>query len=216
MAQVRPNHSYDDLVKRLLSADKWLKSLNTSDKRHTFVAAGFIGEQPVASVVSNFQTAHGLTLEQAEPDLNATHIRPRKPQILVTGSGSRFVTKADRSDLKERVRAGVNRIKMHKILADLNQRVAEFLDSKNLHANNDRFKSVLDTVGPECFTTDLQPNGASEWMTHRLSDALPFMPPQVKALLDQHGIQINPKLDENGNPMPIKIRGMTSQNRPNG
>jgi uncharacterized membrane protein len=67
----------------------------------TFVLAGFEDSKPIAYVVSNFQNAYGVEYA-LKPELKVTtrHLKKeQKAAVIVTGSGAKYVSMADRKAL---------------------------------------------------------------------------------------------------------------------
>jgi hypothetical protein len=202
-AECSPDAQLSDLSQYLLSGESWLSTVRTDDKRHTFVAAGFIGDRPFLMVVSNYQDVYGVSQARAGAKLQATYAYPTsvKPSVLVTGR-SEAVSKETRLELRRRVRAAAARGVMHDYLAEINAAVA--LSPK-----------AEGTVSPECFTADLRPDGQSEHRPHGVGDWDGYMPPQFAKLLSRYGLALNPALDENGNPKRIKfVAGSSARGGP--
>jgi len=185
---------FSDLLKALLGADSWLRTVPARDRRHTFVVAGFVSIYPIVALVSNFETVTA----QAHPDplkrLIVTQFRPRKPQLIITGQRAAVET-TNRASLLRRVRAGAAAHEMHLQLAETNAVAA-------------RRPAARNTVSEACFTCHLSSDGTGEARAHGLDESQPYTP-AFADMLSQLGLRLRPALDEQGRPKPIQFRGMT-------
>jgi Flp pilus assembly protein TadD len=85
IANLKQDDPFDRMIEELLRADDWLSSIRPPHNRHTFSIGAFQGEQPVFTLVSNYEKPFGVVLRDAMPNLSVHQERPSKPMTYVSG-----------------------------------------------------------------------------------------------------------------------------------
>src|SRR5215210_5166114 len=83
---IEMNASFDELPRKLLGADAWLRKVR-SDRRIAFSVVGFIVKRPVAVLVSNFTNLNGYTFP-VQPKLRKHVSKPKVPEVRVAGDST--------------------------------------------------------------------------------------------------------------------------------
>src|SRR6266516_3272204 len=68
--------TFNDLLARLKQAERWLARVPAEHRHHSFIAAGFIGLQPILGLVSNFERLDATPLSDAALTLGIQILRP--------------------------------------------------------------------------------------------------------------------------------------------
>jgi len=179
----------DELPAALLDANDWLQTL-PGRSPHTFTVGAFVGIQPRAVVVSNFESLHARPSSSPRERLEVSRCTFFKPSVLVTGRPS-AVREEDRQWLLQLLRQGRPAREIHEALARVNARAARADDS----------------ISPGCFTAHLHITGEGEAMPHGLDESREYQPEFSRQLMP--GLKLNPARDGQGRPKPIRLRGMT-------
>jgi hypothetical protein len=135
------------VVQRLAAeGSKWLSSVPTSYRRHSFTMVAFERRIPHVYVISNFQRGDGRPLSQPLDHFEVDRIRPRGPRCFVTGWAD-AVTPDQREALQTLLASGTPPESM---------RLAVAL------ASRDAAQRACGTVGTSCVAAHLLPDGSGE------------------------------------------------------
>jgi Tfp pilus assembly protein PilF len=185
--------SFEDLLRRLRTAELWLAGANPRFRAITFSVGAFVDFRPTFVLISNFE-AIGEPPRAPQTEYSAalqvSRLRPRRNQLLLSGRPS-AVTRDDRRWLRN-VLGDAAPDRGYAVLAEVNRRASD--------------RDV--GVGAACFTSHVTILGDSGGIVHNWPDDQEYLP----AFLDVHGM-ILPRLkagvDEYGRPKPIQLKGMS-------
>jgi hypothetical protein len=193
LQDIEMDAKFEELPKRLLSADAWLSRVS-GDRSLVFSIVGFIGRRPVSMVVSNFMNINGHIFDPIKPGLKKSDSRPKEPEVKVAGDRG-AVRDEDIKQLKKMLVANCPPLEVQAAIATVNGEAA----------NRSR------TISKACITGHLLPTGAAEVMPHTVDVWGEYLPGFVKRDLAAQGIRgFNRKVDQNGNQLSPKWRGMTA------
>ncbi len=182
--------AYADLVSTLGTAETWLVKIPSEHRRLTFAVAGFIGTQPIVTVVSNWQDVRGNEFA-TDRGLQVSETQPTRPKVVLTGS-SCAVGKADRKLMLTAVRDRWALQKTIELIARVNARA-----SKDSRARN--------TVSPECVVTSLRPNGRTATRPFGFKTGKRYLPPSVAKMIDEYDLEAVAR--EYGMRGPLRLAG---------
>lgn len=193
-----------DLLNELKEANSFLRSISDLNvRRHTFAVAAFEGMRTNLVLVSNFEAIVGGKVTRysfARDDLFVTSHSPRRPTVMLTGAKD-AVTDAEQRRLTSALRDNLTASEVQARMQEVNRAASV----RTQHAgrpspiSEGSFTSSMDAVGrgsSQPFLTDAQEGD--------------FIPPEFAAVLRSMNLEMRPRLDEDGNPMPIRMVGSTS------
>ena len=193
-AELGPGATLDDLLSALLEAREPLLAISDRIvRRHSFVIAASIGTQSTVIFVSNFESLDRGTIRRAsaaQDQLTISRTNPKAPAFFSTGSGSAYIDGADIQGLLLAVRSGRPDERIQQMMADANKAVSR----------------QTATVSEGCYTASRHSTGQGSARPH-LTDKQTgdFIPPDQAEMFRRLGVQLRPKLDEAGNPLPIRL-----------
>lgn len=193
MQDIEMHAKFEELPKRLLTADAWLSRVS-GDRSLVFSIVGFIGRRPVATVISNFTDINGHVFDPLKPRLKRSDSKPKEPEVRLAGD-RRAVRVEDINRLKKMLSTKCSPLEVQAALASANAEAA----------------NRSSTISEACITGHLSPTGRAEVMPHAVGVWGEYLPGFVKRDLAAQGIVgFNRKVDQNGNILSPKWRGMTS------
>jgi Flp pilus assembly protein TadD len=185
--------SFDDLLRRLKTAEVWLAGISPRFRGISFSVGAFVDFRPVFVLISNFEVVGrppSPPPREYSAALELTRFRPRGDQLLLSGRPT-AVSRDDRRWLR-RVLVDATPEDGYSALADVNRRAA-----------------VRDSgVGVACFTSHATALGELGGTVHEWPGDQEYLP----AFMDVNGIvlpRLRPDVDEHGQPVPIQVRGMS-------
>lgn len=165
-------------------------------RRHTFVVSSMIGNRPSIALVSNFERfvkGRIQRLDNALDELIVTTIRPRGPQIHITGA-SDAVSISEKSTLVSLIKRRSPEDEIQHAIAEVNVAASE--------------RST--TVSSGCTIGSIHSNGQGTirpMVTEAQSGD--FLPPDSLESLKAHGLQIVPAVNALGERAPLRLVGVT-------
>jgi hypothetical protein len=179
------NAAFDELPKKLLTANSWLGKLAYRDL--AFSGVGFCGRKPVAFVISNFLGLAEKTYWPRKPKLEVAMRRPKQPEVFFAGDLT-GVTAAMRSRLKSLLGT---------------KRPAEMLDAMAA-VNVEAAKGSADqTISDACLTASHSPTGQGGATIHGIPKGQEYVPGFVRRIFLKTGmIGFNLKVGQDGKREP--------------
>jgi Tfp pilus assembly protein PilF len=179
----------DDLLEMLKSAEQSLAPVPVAFRHHTFTVGAIVRGRTVVALVSNFQSlSRDSTLTIPEPTLSISMQRPTRIRVYAAGSGAASVQPEDLREIEALAKAGASQQQIQEKLKSINERAAGPQVSRGCYVAS-RLADGSGTARP--YLTDEQTGD--------------FILPETSELLTRMGIQLNPALDEHGNPQPIRM-----------
>jgi hypothetical protein len=182
------------LEEALTAAEARLRRVS-GDRRFTLTATGFDGTKPFAMLISNYQDLDGS--ERPIGALKVSRQRPGSPRVFL-GGDQRSLSLSIVRQLRAQSRRSRDPLRIQGALAKANAQAA---------AESSR-------VSPSCFTAHLLRDGTAECTPHGIPDDVEFIPSFVREQFLEAGLKpedvLRAKRDDNGNPLPRRLVGMTA------
>jgi hypothetical protein len=161
--------SFDELPRRLLSADAWLNKVR-DERCIAFSIVGFNGRRPVAALVSNFTNLDGYTFP-VQPKLKKSISKPKVPEARVAGDRA-AVAKDEIQRLKAMIVGNRNLMEIHNALAETNAEAAQ--------------RSSV--ISRECVVGCLLPTGAALVRPYGIDEGMDYIPDFIMRDLARTGV----------------------------
>jgi hypothetical protein len=199
---------FDELERRLLSANSWLSQCRSKDL--AFSVVGYVGKKPVALIVSNYLHFEGRVYNPCRPRLEVTgKSNPKRPEVFVAGE-SKALTSELRGQLKELLIQKCKPTDSNELRGDELRAIAA-INVKAAQA------APLSTISKECVVGYLLPNGDGGAVPYGIPDGVDYVPEFIRLSPSYRGIKaVLRKLGPDGKPQPVKWiqMGWKTQDRP--
>lgn len=165
-------------------------------RRTSFVVGAIVGTQTIIMLVSNFERFVNGRLESSDTaadEFVSTRIRPKGPQLILTGAAS-AITQQERELAQRLLRT-----------AAPDETIQECLNQNNLAAS-----TRTSTVSAGCHVASLHVTGkgsSKPFLTDEQHGD--FIPPEFQELMNKMGLHLNRGVGADGNPLPIRMMGAT-------
>ncbi|MBI3750549.1 MAG: hypothetical protein HY263_02680, partial [Chloroflexi bacterium] len=183
------------LISRLSAAGEWLRPLPLEHRAITFSVLAFERGQPSLTIVTNVDRLSGIHDPMPSRDLRVETTRPSRPKVFVTGYVNPF-PRQGRRQLEHL--SGKSPDRVSRALAEVNARASDALLGK--------------FVSRSCAVSYLERSGRGVTVPFGIDEEqTDFVPIELEAALRSRGVKLTHKLDEHGNPLPIKMVQMATQ-----
>lgn len=194
LAAVPPDAPFDELLRRLRSAEVWLAGISPRHRSITFSIGAFVDFKPIFALISNFEAIgrppRALHPREYSAALSVSYVGPRADRLVLSGR-SGAVCRADR-ELLRRVLREAPPDQAYASLAEVHRR-ASVRD---------------DAVGAVCFTSHVTVLGEMGGMVHEWPEDEDYLP----AFMDVAGMilpRLRPEIDEHGRPKPLQLKSVS-------
>lgn len=182
------------VIERLLAADSWLGRVPLEWRALTFSVLAFDGARQSFTLITNVDHLSGVRDVVPSARLRVERSQPSRPKVFVAGA----------MDLPRPVRRRLEHLSEKPPVA-----VSRAIAESNAQAS-DHLGGRL--VSRSCVVSYLERSGRGVTMPFGTEvESQDFLPAEIEALFAHQGVNLVPKLDDDGQPMPIKLVQMASQ-----
>ena len=165
-------------------------------RRHTFVVGSIAGTQARVSLVSNFeQLEDGRIVRQGQASsaVSVTSVKPKKPMVVLAGAWT-----------------AVHETELQKLEILVRSKAPDGRVQEALAASNELASKRTVTVSAGCHAASIHATGRGSAQPFLTTEhPAGYVVPEVEAMFRKVGLQLTPQTGEDGNPMPIRMKGST-------